>query len=202
MSSPPVYKRRMETSLSEAEAVGQARHGDAAAFAVLVRAYEEPAFRAAYLVLRDAAAAEDVAQDAFVRAYGQLSRFREGEAFKPWLLRIVTNLALNELRSRRRRTGLLERFARLLPTQEEPAPEAKVVADDEAAAVSLAMNRLKEEDRVVLYLCYYLELDEKEMAQAINRPQGTVKSRLHRASERLRRVIEADYPELREGHDR
>jgi RNA polymerase sigma-70 factor (ECF subfamily) len=191
----------VETRLSEADAVALARRGDASAFGVLVRAYQDVAFRTAYLILRDAPAAEDVTQDAFVRAHRYISRFREEEAFKPWLLRIVTNLALNEQRSRARKAGLLERAGRLLSREPAKGPEEILDASDEAAVVWRALNRLREDDRVILYLRYFLELDEKEMARVIGRQPGTVKSRLHRASRRLLRLIEAEYPELRVRND-
>jgi len=191
----------METRPSEAEAVARTRQGDAAAFGSLVDVHQEAAFRAAYLVLHDAQAAEDVAQEGFVRAYTNLGRFRAGEPFRPWLLRIVTNLALNELRTRGRRAGLLERVGRLLPREPSPPADAPLVATEAGAKVWQALGRLKEPERQVLYLRYFLELDETELARAIDRPAGTVKSRLHRASQHLRRVIEREYPELREAHD-
>ena len=177
--------------------VAAAVEGDAASFGMLVERYQEPAFRAAYLLLRDAQAAEDVAQEAFVRAFRQLRTFRRDAPFRPWLLRIVHNLALNELRARGRRGGLLERFGRLAPRTVE-APEREVVAADEASAVLRAMEELPPDDRVVLHLRYFLELPEREIAEAIGRPPGTVKSRLHRASARLRDLIETKYPWLRE----
>jgi RNA polymerase sigma factor (sigma-70 family) len=191
----------VETLLSEADAVALARRGDASAFGVLVRAHQDAAFRTAYLILRDAPAAEDVTQEAFVRAHRYLARFREKEAFKPWLLRIVTNLALNEQRSRARKAGLLERVGRLLSREPAKGPEEILAAGDEAAVVWHALDRLREDDRVILYLRYFLELDEKEMAGVIGRQPGTVKSRLHRASSRLRTLIEAEYPELRLRND-
>jgi RNA polymerase sigma factor (sigma-70 family) len=191
----------VETRLSEADAVALARRGDASAFGFLVRIYQDVAFRTAYLILRDAAAAEDMTQEAFVRAHRYLARFREQEPFKPWLLRIVTNLALNEQRSRARKAGLLERASRLLPREPAKGPEEMLAASEEAAAVWQALNRLREDDRVILYLRYFLELDEKEMAGVIGRQPGTVKSRLHRASQRLRRLIEAEYHDLMERDD-
>ena len=187
----------MESTLSEAEAVREARSGDSAAYAVLVGMHQEVAFRAAYLVVREAGAAEDVVQEAFVRAYRELGRFREGEPFRPWLLRIVTNLALNEVRSRGRKQGLLQRFG-ALRREDEPGPETPLMENERAAGVWSAINRLGQDDRLVLYLRYFLELDEREMARVIERPAGTVKSRLHRACARLREVIERDYPELRD----
>ena len=87
---------------SDVEAVRQSSDGDASASGQLVAQHQQAAFRAAYLILRDAQAAEDIAQEGFVSAYSQQSRFRTDDPFRPWLLRIVTNLALNEVRRRKR----------------------------------------------------------------------------------------------------
>jgi len=182
--------------LDEQEAIARALRGDAQAFGALVERYQEVAFRAAYLIVRDAQAAEDVAQDGFIRAHRELRRFRQGEPFRPWLLRIVTNLALNEVRARGRRVGLAGRIGALARPSVAPAPAEGVEAAEEQSAVARAINELPPDDRVVLYLRYFLELPEREIAVAIGRPPGTVKSRLHRAGGRLRELIEARYPQL------
>lgn len=184
--------------IDERQTIEQAAQGDAASFGVLVERYQEVAFRAAYLVLRDAAAAEDAAQDAFVRVYRQLHTFRIGEPFRPWLLRIVTNVALNEVRARNRRSGLLGRIG-MFSERSTAAPHDAVAAEDEATALLHAIAELPADDRVVLHLRYYMELPEREIAAAIGKPSGTVKSRLHRAGRRLRDVIELKYPGLKEG---
>ena len=186
----------MEQTSSEAEALLLARNGDASAFGLLVREHQQAAFRAAYLILHDAQAAEDAAQEGFVRAYRQLHRFRGEDPFRPWLLRIVTNLALNETRRRKRGLALLERFGRQ-PARHEPGPESVTTATEESREVWQAINRLPPDDRLILYLRYFLELSEADMARVIARAPGTVKSRLHRAGRRLRAVIEQDYPHLR-----
>jgi RNA polymerase sigma factor (sigma-70 family) len=186
--------------IDDTQAIERAAGGDAASFGLLVERYQEVAFRAAYLILRDAGAAEDVAQDAFVRAYQRLHTFRRGEPFRPWLLRIVTNLALNEVRARTRRTGLIGRIGVFAQRSVEP-PHAAVAASDEASRLLRAIGELPEDDRVVLHLRYYLQLSEREIAASIGTPGGTVKSRLHRAGQRLRSVIESNYPDLREGID-
>lgn len=191
-----MYKYRVEATATDAEAIAAARRGDQDAFCSLVARHQEVTFRAAYLVVRDAALAEDVAQEAFVRAYQHLASFREGEPFRPWVLRIVTNLALNEVRSRNRRRGLLERVARF--RQEPlPSPEREAEQGEEHALLWRAINELRPEDRIVLYLRYFLDLPEREIAFAIGHPAGTVKSRLSRASSRLRGVIDRGYPGLR-----
>jgi RNA polymerase sigma-70 factor (ECF subfamily) len=186
----------MKQTSSEVEALLRARVGDASAYGLLVQNHQEAAFRAAYLILHDAQAAEDIAQEALVRAYRELHRFREADPFRPWLLRIVTNLALNETRRRRRVFDLLQRFGRQAP-RSLPGPEGVLLATEESRDVWRAINQLATDDRLILYLRYFLELSEAEMARVIQRPPGTVKSRLHRAGRRLRAVIEKDYPHLR-----
>jgi RNA polymerase sigma-70 factor (ECF subfamily) len=186
----------MERTATEAETLAKARNGDASAFGLLVQEHQEAAFRAAYLILHDAQAAEDIAQEGLVRAFRQLHRFREENPFRPWLLRIVTNLALNETRRRRRGLVLLERFGRE-PPHRSPGPETLTLATEEAREVWQAINRLAADDRLILYLRYFLELSEADMARVIDKAPGTVKSRLHRAGRRLREVIEKDYPHLR-----
>ena len=171
--------------------------GERAAFAELVGRYQEVAFRAAYLITRDAGAAEEAAQDGFVRAFNALPGFRLDEPFRPWLLRIVTNLALNQVRSRSRRAGLLERVGLSRPPATEPAAEDALLSTEYQRQLWAAIRELPEDDRIVLYLRYFLELPEKEIATVIGKAPGTVKSRLHRAGGRLRDVIEERYPWLR-----
>jgi RNA polymerase sigma-70 factor (ECF subfamily) len=185
----------------EVQTIARSADGDPASFGALVERYQEVAFRAAYLIVRDAGAAEDVAQEAFIRAYRQLRTFRQGEPFRPWLLRIVTNLALNEVRARSRRTGLLARAASFTSRDPTPPPHAQVEAGDDASTLLRAIGELPEDDRVVLHLRYFLELPEREIAAAIGKPPGTVKSRLHRAGKRLRAVVETRYPQLMERVD-
>jgi RNA polymerase sigma-70 factor (ECF subfamily) len=179
----------------EAAAIAASQDGDAQAFAALVRAHQEVVFRAAYLVLREAQAAEDVAQEAFMRAYNHIGSFRTGEPFRPWILRIATNLALNEIRSRTRRHGLFDRV-RTLASGSSPSPERDAVRESERTELWDAVNALPEDDRIVLYLRHFLELPEREIAATLNIAPGTVKSRLHRASTRLRTEIERNHPSL------
>lgn len=181
--------------MDDATAITAVRNGDAEAYAVVVERYQQVAFRTAYLVVRDADAAEDVAQEGFIRAYRQLARFRISEPFRPWLLRIVTNLALNEVRARGRRRGLFERFA---PTRDLaiPGPARQVEQGEQQGELLEAIGRLSHDDQVVLYLRHFLDLPEREIATTIGKRPGTVKSRLSRARQRLRALVEASYPSL------
>ena len=175
----------------------QAQRGDMEAFEALVRTYEEAAFRAAYLIVRDEAEAQDVAQEALVRAYRSLGRFDPEKPFRPWLLRIVTNLALNSIRGARRRDEAGKRLERAVDERASmPSPEAAALAGEQSQRLWQALGELEEQDQKLLYLRYFLDVSEEEAAAAIGRPAGTVKSRLHRALRRLRSLIEERYPDL------
>lgn len=177
-------------SLDDAELVERARKGDAHAYELLVRRYQELAFRTAYLITGGAAEAEDSAQEAFVRAYYALPRFRTGAPFRPWLLQIVANEARNRRRSSGRREHLALRVAADLPPGEtSPSPEGAALAAEERALLLAALDTLRAEDRQVLTYRYFLDLSETEMADALGCARGTVKSRLSRALGRLRALL-------------
>jgi RNA polymerase sigma-70 factor (ECF subfamily) len=173
----------------------RAQQGDPDAFAALVSQHEEVAFRAAYLVVRDEAEAQDVAQEAFMRAHRSLGRFDVRHPFRPWLLRIVTNLAINSRRSASRRDAMTKRYEQRMPTTGD-SPENAAVTSEQAQRVWRAVATLEPRDQALLYLRYFLDASEEEAARAIGRPTGTVKSRLHRALRKLRGVIGDEYPDL------
>lgn len=153
------------------------------------------AFRTACLILGDAAEAEDACQEAFVKAYRALGRFRSGAPFRPWLLTVVANEARNRRKAAGRRAGLVLRAAEGGGQEAaSPSPEAAVVAAERREELLSALDGLREEERLVISLRYFLELSEEETAAALDCPRGTVKSRLSRAVARLRErmVGEAD----------
>ncbi len=186
-----------EPSQASADLILRARRGDGAAWEALVRMYQQPVFRLAYLLLGDADDAEDVAQEAFVRAFQALERFDLSRPMLPWLLRIAANLAHNRRRSIGRFFGALQRLVR-----EEPRLVSGVTNGHEqrwqSRALWGAVQRLGQTDQQIVYLRYFLEMSVDETAQAMDVAPGTVKSRLHRALGRLRAVIDRDYPELRD----
>ena len=168
----------------------RARKGDERAFEELVRMYQRVAFRTAYLLAGSASEAEDAAQSGFVKAWAALPRFRPGARFKPWLLRIVANEALN----RRRSTGRLEtlrlRAATAVPQGDAaPSPEGAALAEDRRQQLLAAVNRLGERDRQVVACRYFLDLSEAETAEVLDVRRGTVKSRTARALARLREEV-------------
>lgn len=170
----------------EPELVSRARRGDEAAFGALVDAFADVAFRTAYLVTGDAAEAEDAAQEAFVKAYRALDRFREGSPFRPWLLRIVGNTARNRRRSTNRQLGLRLRAQAEAPAAATaPSPEAGLLRDERRRALVGAINALPADDRLVIGGRYFLDLTAAEIAALAGVAPGTVKSRLFRARRRL-----------------
>ena len=149
--------------LEETELVGRARDGDVEAYEDLVRMHQRVAMRTAWLVTRNAAEAEDAVQEAFVKAYRALHRFREGAAFRQWLLAIVTNEARNRRRSVARQDRLTLRVAEVRPSGDAaPSPETAVLEEDERVTLLEAVNRLREDDRMVLGYRYLLGLSEPE----------------------------------------
>ncbi len=174
----------------ETDWVRLARQGDAAAWEQIVREHQQPVFRLAYLILGDADEAEDIAQEAFIRAYRSLGGFDADRPLRPWLLRIAANLAYNRQRGVGRYLRALQRL--LLNTPGRPSVPQRVEQSEEAGALWDAMRRLRPPDQQVIYLRYYLDCSENESAEALGIPVGTVKSRLHRALARLRAVLQME----------
>jgi RNA polymerase sigma factor (sigma-70 family) len=171
----------------DGELIARARRGDSGAYEEIVQRYQQIAFRTAYVVSGTAADAEDAAQDAFVKAYRALGRFRPGADFRPWLLRIVANEARNRVRSSGRRQQLQLRLAEGLRSGDAaPSPEAAALSADERRRLLAAINAMAGEDRLVIASRYFLELSGEETAAALGIPEGTVKSRLSRALARLK----------------
>lgn len=163
----------------EATLIHGAQRGEPNAVEELFRRHWGGCWRAAYAVTGRRALADDVAQEAFVRAMSTLDRFDAARPFAPWLTRIAVNAALDELR-RERRLGPEE------PTAAEAAPEP-------AVAVVRAVARLAPERRLIVALHYWLDYPTPEIAELLDLPLGTVASRLSRALAELRLDLEAKH---------
>ncbi len=182
----------------EAGLIARARQGDALAWSTLMRAHQDHVFRLAYLILRAGPDAEDVAQETFIRAYRYLDRFEDGRPLRPWLTRIAVNLARNRRRAVGRYLAGVERLLARTPRADRLADglDVHVGRRWEAASLWDAVHGLNRIGREVVYLRYFLGMSEAEMAEALGVAPGTVKSRLHRALGRLRRILETEYPDL------
>jgi RNA polymerase sigma-70 factor (ECF subfamily) len=174
--------------LDDAVLVERAASGDLDAYEEIVRRYQAVLFRAAYFVTGAADEAEDAAQEALVKAYRAIHRFRRGAPLKPWLIRIVTNEARNRRRSSTRRGTLALRAAedRRLTGDAAPSPEAAALAHEDRDRLIAAVNELGEGERLAIAYRYFLGLDEGETASALGVARGTVKSRISRGLARLR----------------
>ena len=175
-------------------------NGDAAAWEPLVLAHQEAVFRLSYLLLGDPDDAEDIAQESFLGAWNYLKRFDPTRPLRPWLLSIASNLASNRRRSAGRYLAALTRAFRNEPTASANV-EQKSAQHMEANDLWEAVRTLSVADQQIIYLRYFLELSVTETAQSLGVAEGTVKSRLSRALERLRGIIQQDFPVLAEGHE-
>ena len=163
----------------------RAQRGDPRAYEELVAPHQEIAFRVAYVITRNAADAEDAVQDALVKAWRALGRFRAGEPLRPWLLQI----AANEARNRRRSAGRRDRLvlaAASFSGEAAPSPEDAALDSAQRGQLLAALEELPADARDVLACRYLLDLSEEETAAALDLARGTVKSRTSRALDRLK----------------
>ena len=185
--------------MDESTLIQRAANGDTSAWEPLMLAHQQAVFRFAYLLLGDADDAEDIAQESFLRAWNHLKRFDPALPLRPWLLSITANLSRNRRRSAGRYVSALMRAFREQP--KEPPPEAINAQNTEANDLWRAVRQLDLPDQQIIYLRYFLDLPVSETAEALQIAEGTVKSRLSRALEKLRKIIHQDFPVLVEGRE-
>jgi RNA polymerase sigma-70 factor (ECF subfamily) len=167
------------------ELVERAMHGDQEAFGVLAERSQDRLVGTAGLLLHDADAAQDAAQDALIRAWRDLPTLRDPDRFSPWLYRVLLNSCADHRRKQQRHS-----HQALLPEHGgETSDEAQSMAERDAIAA--ALDRLSDEHRAVVVLRYYVGLSQPEIATAIGEPLGTVKSRHSRAVSYLRADLAA-----------
>ena len=181
--------------MEEQAAIARLRQGDIGGLATLVRAYQVRALRAAYLITRDRALAEDVVQAAFLRAYQRIDQFDPSRPFGPWFLRGVVNDAVKAA-SRRPRHVSLEQAVGGEPGRGVDAladagtgPDARWEEVETREELWAALGALTPAQREAIVLRYYLDLGEAEMADRLGCPPGTIKSRLHAARARLQVLL-------------
>ena len=183
---PPIRVwRPLARGSDDAALVRHARRGSADAVEALVRRHWDGAHRAAYLIVHDAAAAEDIAQEAMLAAVGALDAFDRRRPFRPWLHRIVVNRSLDWLRARARRPEV---------STDGVAPPEQVPPSDEGLSDDLmaALAELDPVDRALVVLRHLLGYRASELARIFDMPAATVRTRLARALGRLRARLEAE----------
>ena len=185
-----------EREASDRELVKAARAGSQPAFEALVRRYNERAFRTAYRVLRDSGQAEEVVQEAFIKAYKGLGKFQSRSAFYTWLYRIVVNLALDRRRSEARAPSV--EWEEGVASQVEPRAARPQTVDPELASqrgevreiVARGIQQLPGGQREVLLLREVEGLSYEEIADSMGISKGTVMSRLHYARKKMVTFLE------------
>ena len=178
----------------DAALVDRARAGEVAAFEALVKRHQAAAFALAYQMVRQREDAQDIAQEAFVRAFRGLRDFQGQAAFKTWLHRIVVNLALDALRRRGRQPAAAYDDAREpgeeareeVGTRPDEDPDRSLQAREVGEAIRMALEELPAPQRAALLLREVQGLSYREIAQVLGCAVGTVMSRLHYARGRLR----------------
>jgi RNA polymerase sigma factor (sigma-70 family) len=181
--------------------VQRALDGDDAAFAVLVHRYQRGLYNLACRMVRDPELARDLTQDIFIRVHRSLGKYDPVYPFTSWIYRVASNLCIDTIRRRKLATisldapvsvGEGETMQREVrdPTQD---PHADLEAGDRARILADALNRLPEAQRLVLLLRHQRDLSYEEIALSLDVPLGTVKARIHRAREALRRILEQDH---------
>jgi RNA polymerase sigma-70 factor (ECF subfamily) len=172
------------TSLPDVELVERARAGDRTAFEVLLRRHDDRMRGLAYRLLADRHAMDDALQEAYLKAYRALPRFRAGSDFGTWLYRISYNACIDEIRRRKR--SPLAKEEPVEPVSAAPGPDRVVSA---AETVRLALARLPIDQRVTVVLVDGEGFDHLAAAKILGVAPGTVASRLHRARAELRRIL-------------
>ncbi|MEU5908801.1 RNA polymerase sigma factor [Micromonospora sp. NPDC047527] len=187
-----------EAPLDDDVLVTRARAGDLEAYDLLVARHTASAYRTAVL-LGAGSDSEDVIQEAFVKAYRSLVRYRGDSSFRSWLLAIVANETRNLHRSRNRRDGLVLRAAAASPASGIAGDDAvdAVLAGERRVMLVGALRQLPERDREVIVCRFLLDLSEEETVAMLGWPRGTVKSRTSRALAKLRGLL--DGAEVRHG---
>lgn len=170
----------------ELELIQRALNGDMNAWGEIVRCYKDAVFGIAIGILGNPADAEDAAQDAFIRAYEGLHTFHLDKRFSTWIFAVTANICKNKLR-RERLFAPLKHIARLTKGSD---PAQQLAQQERTQIIREAIDQLKPAYRMPLVLRYYAELDYKEIAEVLGLPEGTVKTRLHRAKAELKHILE------------
>jgi RNA polymerase sigma-70 factor (ECF subfamily) len=170
----------------EASLIRQARRGSADAIEALVRRHWESAHRAAFLIVHDAQAAEDIAQEAMLAAVRSIDGFDRRRPFRPWLHRIVVNRSLDWVRARARRPEVSVEAAG------EVVGAASVTSDSLSDELMRALAALDPDERALIVMRHLLGYRSPELARMLGMPAGTVRTRLARALNRVREQLEAE----------
>lgn len=190
------WRRRQKDDLSDLDDAGlveRVKAGEPSAFEALYERHHRPLFRTALAMTRRKPVAEDLLQEAFLRAFRHIGRVRlkEKASLRPWLHRILINLVYDRSARKRLNSGPLESVVDRLASR-SPSPERRAERSETARIVEEAVAALPDNHRAVVVLFYLHDMDVTEIALTLGVPAGTVKSRLYYARSRLREALETD----------
>ncbi|MFZ3590288.1 RNA polymerase sigma factor SigW [Bacillus sp. DJP31] len=176
--------------------IKQVKNGDQNAFSEIVELYKDKVYQLCYRMLGNSHEAEDIAQEAFIRAYINIESFHIDKKFSTWLYRIATNLAIDRIRKKKpdyyldaEVTGTegLTMYSQV--AADVPLPEEEVESLELQQSVQIQILRLPEKYRAVIVLKYIEELSLKEISEVLGLPISTIKTRIHRGREALRKQL-------------
>ena len=178
--------------MQETQAIILLKKGDPAGLAALVKLHQVKALRTAALITGDPHTAEDIVQNAFLRAAEKIHQFDEKRRFGPWFYRIVANDAIKAARKQNRHTSLdgQNHHDQTYLTDPAPLPQEQIEQMESKQAVWDALEALPPTQRAAVVMHYYLGMKEEEIAQEMNSPAGTTKWRLHTARKRLKSLLQ------------
>lgn len=183
----PGYVRASLNEASDLELVKQTKRGDSEAFSELVRRHRQVVYNLAYRYVRDVSLADDMAQEAFLKAFRLLKGFRGDCTFSTWMYRVTSSVCLTEL-NRRKRRGEVE----LLPKHGGEAAGDEAEIRDMAEVVRRCVMRLSERYATIITMYYLKETPYEEIAAAMGVPMGTLKTWMFRARKELRGIVEKE----------
>lgn len=190
LTAAPPWPRWLMSTLSEAsdwELVKLTRKGNAEAFSELVRRHQSVVYNLAFRYMRDVALAEDMAQEAFLKAYRLLKGFRGDCRFSTWMYRVTSSVCLTELNRRKRRNEV-----ELQPAHGGEVENGHIEADDMAELVRRCVTRLPERYAAIVTLYYLEQMPYEQIAEIMEIPLGTLKTWMFRARKELRAIVEKE----------
>jgi RNA polymerase sigma-70 factor (ECF subfamily) len=190
-----VVARRESDDPAEANVIAAVKGGDPASYDYLVSKYMKRVVSIAWGIVRNAADAEDLAQEAFVKAFQNIGRFRSGEPFGPWIYRIVTNLALDVVKHRARFRH--EELSDAAPAERRDRADLPATANELARRIDRAIESLPEMQRVVARLFLVEQFEHSEIAAMTGLSEGTIRSHLSLG----RAKLQAQLADLHGGSD-
>jgi RNA polymerase sigma-70 factor (ECF subfamily) len=189
--------------MDEKQAISELKKGNLDGLEALVALHQVRALRTSCLITGDLALAEDIVQEAFLKVFSAIDQFNDNLPFAPWFNRIVVNDSLKTLRRKRKDSSFDERNeeADFKLDDPDPLPEEVLESKETLQAVWSALDRLSPQQRVAFVMRFYLQMTEKDVAEILHGPIGTIKWWIYSARLKLRGILFADQRELFSGYE-